>query len=102
MVVVNATAVVYYWYQGRGRIVSNEYRVKCNLLRDAALSGRTEEALVRVLVPVRAAGGFSGGSPPEAYAIADSLGAGIAAQLAQAGDQAPPHTNGSASVIGLR
>ena len=30
-------AVVLYWYQGRGRIVANEYAVKWNLLRDAAL-----------------------------------------------------------------
>jgi EpsI family protein len=47
------SAVVYYWYQGRGRIVANEYRVKWNLLRDAALVGHTEEALVRVFVPVQ-------------------------------------------------
>ena len=33
-----ALAVVYYWYQGRGRIVANEYAVKWNLLRDAALA----------------------------------------------------------------
>src|SRR5690348_16029 len=29
-------AVVLYWYQGRGRIVADEYTVKWNLLRDAA------------------------------------------------------------------
>ena len=46
-----ATAVVFYWYQGRGRIVANEYAVKWNLLRDAAVAGHTEEALVRVVVP---------------------------------------------------
>lgn len=45
-------ALVLYWYQGRGRVEANEYRVKWDLLRDAALRGRTEEALVRVLVPV--------------------------------------------------
>lgn len=49
-------AVVLYWYQGRGRVASNEYAVKWDLLRDAALHGRTEEALVRVMVPVGAAG----------------------------------------------
>lgn len=47
-----AKAVVYYWYQGRGRVESNEYRVKLQLLRDSALRGRSEEALVRVVVPV--------------------------------------------------
>jgi EpsI family protein len=45
-------ALVYYWYQGRGRIESSEYRVKWDLLRDAAVHGRTEEALVRVVVPI--------------------------------------------------
>jgi len=47
-------ALVYYWYQGRGRIESSEYRVKWDLLRDAALHGRTEEALVRIVVAVDA------------------------------------------------
>ena len=47
-----AQAVVYYWYQGRGRVVASEYAVKWDLLRDAALKGHTEEALVRVIVPV--------------------------------------------------
>lgn len=46
-------ALVLYWYQGRGRIQANEYAVKLDLLRDAALKGRSEEALVRVIVPVR-------------------------------------------------
>jgi EpsI family protein len=45
-------ALVYYWYQGRGRVEADEYRVKLQLLRDSALRGRTEEALVRVVVPV--------------------------------------------------
>jgi hypothetical protein len=44
---------VLYWYQGRGRGASNEYRVKWDLLRDAALRRRSDEALVRVVVPVR-------------------------------------------------
>jgi EpsI family protein len=46
-------ALVLYWYQGRGRVASNEYRVKWDLLRDAALRRRSDEALVRVVVPVR-------------------------------------------------
>lgn len=45
-------ALVLYWYQGRGRVEANEYRVKYDLLRDAALHGRSDEALVRVIVPV--------------------------------------------------
>lgn len=47
-----AQALVLYWYQGRGRIESNEYVVKWNLLRDAALRQRSDEALVRVVVGV--------------------------------------------------
>lgn len=43
-------ALVFYWYQGRGRVAANEYRVKWELLRDAALTGRSEEALVRIVV----------------------------------------------------
>jgi EpsI family protein len=46
-------ALVLYWYQGRGRVESNEYLVKRDLLRDAALRNRSEEALVRIVVPVR-------------------------------------------------
>ena len=45
-------AVVYYWYQGRGRVAANEYLVKWHLLRDAALKRRTDEALVRLVIPV--------------------------------------------------
>lgn len=45
-------ALVLYWYQGRGRVESNEYRVKWDLVRDAALRRRSEEALVRIVVPI--------------------------------------------------
>lgn len=45
-------ALVLYWYQGRGRVVANEYRVKLDLLRDSALRGRSDEALVRIVVPI--------------------------------------------------
>lgn len=71
-------AVVYYWYQGRGRVVASEYAVKWNLLRDAALLGHTEEALVRIVIPVGAAP-ESGQGP--IFATADSLGDDIARKL---------------------
>jgi EpsI family protein len=75
-----ATAVVYYWYQGRGRVVANEYAVKWNLLRDAAVAGHTEEALVRVVVPVI---GGRLGSPEAAKSMADAnaIGADVATRL---------------------
>jgi EpsI family protein len=48
----NQAALVLYWYQGRGRVEANEYRVKWNLLRDVAMNGRSDEALVRIIVPL--------------------------------------------------
>jgi EpsI family protein len=45
-------ALVLYWYQGRGRVAHNEYAVKWDLLRDAAIRQRSDEALVRIVVPV--------------------------------------------------
>lgn len=76
------TSVVFYWYQGRGRIVANEYSVKWNLLRDAALEGHTEEALVRVVVPI--ADPKTQGDTAQAsrsLAEATALGADIAGRL---------------------
>ena len=46
-------ALVLYWYQGRGRVQANEYLVKWDLLRDSALRQRSDEALVRIVVPIR-------------------------------------------------
>jgi len=78
-----ATDVVYYWYQGRGRVVASEYGVKWNLLRDAAMLGHTEEALVRIVIPVRAPVGGAAVSPEaqRAFAAADSLGDSVASRL---------------------
>ncbi len=45
-------ALVYYWYQGRGRVAANEYLVKADLVRDAVLRRRTDEGLVRLVFPV--------------------------------------------------
>jgi EpsI family protein len=59
-------ALVLYWYQGRGRVEANEYRVKWDLLRDSALRGRSDEALVRVIVPVT-------GSEDEAFKLASKV-----------------------------
>ena len=77
-----ATTVVYYWYQGRGRVVANEYTVKWNLLRDAALLGHTEEALVRVQIPVKAQiSSLEDSTAMAAIAKADAFGATISAGL---------------------
>lgn len=81
-----AQAMVYYWYEGRGRVEANEYKVKWNLLRDAALYGRTEEALVRIVVPIIVPEGVRQGAAGDralaaARAAADSLATGMARQL---------------------
>lgn len=80
-------ALVYYWYQGRGRIAASEFGVKWDLLRDAALRGRSEEALVRIVVPIGGAvaavpgDSTAGSSRPRDIAVADRLAADVAASL---------------------
>jgi EpsI family protein len=74
-------AVVYYWYQGRGRVAASEYSVKWDLLRDAATRGRTEEALVRIMVPIASSRSFSAADWHERQARADLLATRIAAAL---------------------
>jgi EpsI family protein len=65
-------ALVYYWYQGRGRVAANEYAVKWNLLRDAALRRRTDEALVRLVIPI---------TPDRSIADADRMAVDAARSL---------------------
>ncbi len=74
-------ALVYYWYQGRGRIEASEYRVKWDLLRDAALHGRTEEALVRIMVPVPRSRSMSADGLAAARRHADELARSAAEAL---------------------
>lgn len=72
-------ALVYYWYQGRGRTEANEYKVKLDLIRDSALRRRSEESLVRIVVPL-------GANP----AAADSLARAVAVELHGALQQVLP------------
>lgn len=83
-------AMVYYWYQGRGRVAWNEYRVKWDLLRDAATRGRTEEALVRIMVPIPPTQGFNATDWQERQARADDLASRAATGLISAVEQALP------------
>ncbi len=94
-------AVVYYWYQGRGRVVANEYTVKWNLLRDAMLAGHTEEALVRVMVPVTPDRSVSTqAGERRQVAAADSLGVEISQRLMREVAHALPGAGGT-SVRGV-
>lgn len=45
-------ALVYYWFQQRGRFVTGEYQVKLYLLWDSLLRGRTDGAMVRLVAPL--------------------------------------------------
>ena len=47
--------VVLYWYQGRGRVVANEYLNKFWLMIDQARLGRSNAALVRIVAPASGA-----------------------------------------------
>jgi EpsI family protein len=51
--------VVLYWYQGRGRVVANEFANKAYLMWDAASLRRTNGGLVRVISPLPRSGGDS-------------------------------------------
>ena len=54
--------LVYYWFQQRGRVITNEYLVKWYLFWDALTRNRTDGALVRLTAMVR---------PGEAWEKAD-------------------------------
>lgn len=76
-------AAVYYWYQGRGRIEHDEYRVKFNLLRDAAVAGRTEESLVRLVVPLDTRTDRGPDAVKREIVRSDSLASALAPRLAR-------------------
>jgi EpsI family protein len=66
--------VVLYWYQGRGRVVANEYANKFWLMVDAARLHRSNGALVRVIAS-------AGRSPAGSVAAADAAASNFARAL---------------------
>lgn len=44
--------LVFYWYQGRGRVIANEYWGKFYMIDDAITRNRTDGALVRLITPI--------------------------------------------------
>ena len=64
----DARQVVYYWFQQRGRIISNEYLVKWYLFVDALSKNRTDGALVRLTTPLKSSQDIS-----EADAVAEDF-----------------------------
>jgi len=59
--------IVLYWYQSGSRVIASEYVGKFLLMKDAVLDGRTDGALVRVMLPDRP------GAVEEAVAFASKL-----------------------------
>ena len=49
----DAKQLVYYWFQQRGRVITNEYLVKWYLFWDSLTKNRSDGALVRLVAPVR-------------------------------------------------
>lgn len=44
--------LVFYWYQGRGRVIASEYWGKFWMISDAITRNRTDGALVRLVTPI--------------------------------------------------
>jgi EpsI family protein len=44
--------LVFYWYQGRGRVIASEYSGKVLMVADAISRNRTDGALVRLVTPI--------------------------------------------------
>ena len=44
--------LVYYWFQGRGRVITNEFAAKWYIFQDALTRNRTDGALVRLITQV--------------------------------------------------
>ena len=55
----NRKQLVYYWFQQRGRVVTNEYLVKWFLFWDGLVRNRSDGALVRVSIPLPSDGNES-------------------------------------------
>jgi exosortase D (VPLPA-CTERM-specific) len=49
----NQQQLVYYWFQQRGRVITNEYLAKWFLSWDSLTKHRTDGALVRLITPIR-------------------------------------------------
>jgi EpsI family protein len=68
--------VVLYWFQGRGRVVANEYANRAYLVFDSVRTRRSDGALVRVISPVITSTG-------DAAAAAASFAAAIYPRLSE-------------------
>jgi EpsI family protein len=67
---------VFYWYQGRGRVVANEFANKGWLMLDAARLRRTDGGLVRLMTPI-------GGTTESAFDSLEAFSATLAPHLSR-------------------
>lgn len=44
--------LVYYWFEGRGKRISNDFQAKLSVLKNSLTMGRTDGALVRYVTPI--------------------------------------------------
>ena len=60
------TQLVYYWFAGRGRTLTNDFAAKLTAMADSLTRGRTDGGLVRLITPVGAGGEADGRRPARA------------------------------------
>jgi EpsI family protein len=68
--------LVYYWFEGRGRHMTNDFAAKFYALSDSLTRGRTDGGLVRLITPI-GTGGTGGGEAAADARLQRFLGAGI-------------------------
>ena len=66
--------LVYYWFEQRGRRMTNDYAAKFSVIYDSLTKGRTDGAMVRFVTPIE-------GDDAEAVAIADARMQRLMAEL---------------------
>ena len=49
--------LVYYWFEGRGRHMTNDFAAKFYTVADSMTRGRTDGGLVRLITPIGPTGG---------------------------------------------
>ncbi len=67
--------LVYYWFEGRGRRVTNDFAAKFHTLSDGLTRGRSDGGLVRVITPIGADGAAAADARLQRFlgAVADRL-----------------------------
>ena len=73
--------LVYYWFQQRGRITTNEYVTKMMILRDGLVRHRTDGAMVRLITRMPPSDALAGASAVAAEEATDARLVHLAATL---------------------